>query len=236
MIVSHKMLPFLAENRKKNSRVWYLDHKEEYKKLVYLPFSEIVKGLAPDVLRIDSLIVTEPRYAISRLNRDTRFSKDKSTLYRDNVWITFKRPSARWSSAPAFYLEVMQTGWRYGMGYYCCGAQTMSLFRKYISEHPEDFRKIIRPLKSLYLDTEKYKRRPAGDCPDDLADWFMAKSVHVTYWEPDTEKLYNDSFLDDVRSGFLQAAPLYKFLMELETLPRQEEDGYIPENRVEFEW
>ncbi|PWM43611.1 MAG: TIGR02453 family protein [Clostridiales bacterium] len=236
MTITKQMLPFLANNRMKNSKQWYSDHKDEYKKHVYTPLADITRALAPTVAKIDSLIVTEPRYVISRIYRDTRFSKDKSTLYRDNMWLTFKRPSARWSCSPAFYFEIMQNGWRYGMGYYCATSQTMALYRNYISQYPDDFRKIIKPLKNLYSETEQYKRKPKGECPDDLLEWFVSKSVHVTKWENDIDKLFQEDYLEDIKTGFLQAAPLYNFLMELGNTSIPESESYIPKNNVEFEW
>jgi hypothetical protein len=85
---SDKALRFLLENRMNNSKQWYDSHKDEYKKYVYNPFVELVNELAPAVLQIDSQIITVPSKIISRVRRDTRFTKDK-TLYRDNVWIVF---------------------------------------------------------------------------------------------------------------------------------------------------
>lgn len=79
---------FLLENRMNNSKEWYEEHKHVYRKYVYEPFVELVKELSPAMKEIDSSIITVPSKIISRVRRDTRFTKDK-TLYRDNAWIVF---------------------------------------------------------------------------------------------------------------------------------------------------
>ena len=121
-----KMLPFLYENRQRNSKEWYEAHKPEYKRLVYAPFASFVETLAPTAAFIDPLIVTQPRYCLCHIYRDTRFTKDKSHLYRDNMWITFKRPAKVYPDAPAFYFEITQSGAAWGMGYWASSAANMA--------------------------------------------------------------------------------------------------------------
>lgn len=81
---SAEALRFLLENRINNSKEWFEEHRNEYRKYVYEPFAELVKELAPAMKEIDDGIITIPSKIISRVRRDTRFTKDKS-LYRDNA-------------------------------------------------------------------------------------------------------------------------------------------------------
>ena len=75
---SSEALKFLLENRFNNSKEWYDSHKAIYKQYVYNPFVQLVEELAPTMLEIDSQIITVPSKLISRVRRDTRFTKDKS--------------------------------------------------------------------------------------------------------------------------------------------------------------
>ena len=91
MPISKQTLNFLAQNKFNNSREWFRAHKPEYQEYVLAPMAELVNLLAPTIQKIDPLIITEPKVgkAISRIYRDTRFSRDKS-LYREVMWIVFE--------------------------------------------------------------------------------------------------------------------------------------------------
>ena len=80
MPFSPKTLDFLWENRMRNSRDWFEEHKSEYRSYVVEPLCELVEALTPTMLQIDSLFTVDPRVdkTISRIWRDTRYSHDKS--------------------------------------------------------------------------------------------------------------------------------------------------------------
>jgi uncharacterized protein (DUF2461 family) len=80
---------------------------------------------------------------ISRIHRDTRFSKDKSP-FRDCVWIVFKRSTKDWANWSAgYFLEINCTWYRYGMGFYDAAPQVMTELRRRIDEEPKAFLKAI---------------------------------------------------------------------------------------------
>ena len=108
-------LRLLRENRERNNRAWFEVQKPDYPELLLEPFQMLVAELTPDMRKIDALFETRPAVdrTISRLRRDTRFSPDKS-LYRDRMWLSFKRPRSDWTGHPAFYFEVNPAGYRYG--------------------------------------------------------------------------------------------------------------------------
>ena len=117
MLFSNEALEFLYINRLNDSREWYNEHKPEYRRLIIEPMTRLIDELTPTVLSIDPELDCTPKIGrcISRLYRDTRFSKDKS-LYRDVVWCTF---SQRGDALPCFFFEFSPRCVRWGMGYYC---------------------------------------------------------------------------------------------------------------------
>ena len=119
MPISAKTLDFLFENKLNNSKEWYHAHKKEYTELVLRPLAELVVKLKPTMLELDPDLIVEPRVtrSISRIYRDTRFSKDKS-LYRDNMWLIFIRDKKLYEGPPGFYVDISPRGLSYGMGYY----------------------------------------------------------------------------------------------------------------------
>ena len=73
---------------------WYLRGVRE-------PSLRLAEALSPVIEEIDDSLERRPNRVVSRINRDIRFSKDKSP-YRDYIWLSFHRPrGARIPPAPA---------------------------------------------------------------------------------------------------------------------------------------
>ena len=66
--------------------------------------------------------------AISRANRDIRFSKDKSP-YKDRKWVVFNYGEGRWQRKSCFYFEIAPEGWSCGMGFYEAESEYMIRYR-----------------------------------------------------------------------------------------------------------
>ena len=74
-------LDFLYFNHKYNSKLWYAEHKEDFKQYLAVPFRDLVTAMSPRMLEIDDKMITEPKSIVSRLYKDLRFAKDKTSLY-----------------------------------------------------------------------------------------------------------------------------------------------------------
>ncbi|MCI8934539.1 MAG: DUF2461 domain-containing protein [Clostridiaceae bacterium] len=90
MAFTKQAVEFLMENKFHDSKDWFRQHREQYDRLVLDPMRALVAEIAPAMLDIDGRLIAEPKVgrSISRIYRDTRFSKDKST-FRDVVWCVF---------------------------------------------------------------------------------------------------------------------------------------------------
>ena len=98
---------------------------------------------------IDPEIEVAPGRAVSRVFRDTRFSKDKSP-YKTSHWITFKRPRKNWQNFPAFFFEISPDTYRYGMGFFSADRATMDRFREGLETNPSVFsreHRVLRPAR-----------------------------------------------------------------------------------------
>ena len=107
----------LQLNRLQNSKEFYDAHKDEIKRLSIRPFHELIAEMTPEMVKIDPQFVTVPSRMVSRVRRDTRYTKDK-TLYRANMWLFFRRARRERGSVPAYYFELHPEYWAFG----CWGA------------------------------------------------------------------------------------------------------------------
>lgn len=89
---SPQTFDFLMENRFMNSKEWFLEHKPVYNEYVLKPLTELAIEMAPSIEMLDPAIVTTPKInkVLSRIYRDTRYSKDKM-LFRESIWLSFKK-------------------------------------------------------------------------------------------------------------------------------------------------
>src|SRR5215472_3789364 len=81
---------FLSDLSKHNQKKWFEDHREDYDLAYIEPAKSFVQAIAPRLKKIDRKIQAEPKVngSIMRINRDIRFSKDKSP-YKDHLDLWF---------------------------------------------------------------------------------------------------------------------------------------------------
>ncbi|NVN99911.1 MAG: DUF2461 domain-containing protein [Geobacteraceae bacterium] len=215
---SPQALAFFEELAANNRKDWFEAHRSDYEEFLLEPLKSLVAALANTMVAIDGELVTMPAVdkTISRIYRDTRFSRDKSP-YKCRMWLTFKRYRPDWKETPCFYFEINAEGYRYGMGFYCAAKDTMDRLRQYIESSPERFREEIAWLAGqdrFVVAGESYKRPLNAALPDDLQQWHMRKNLYLVCNRPPS-RLFSAQLLEEIQSGFQQLAPLYRLLWQL---------------------
>ncbi|NTV45794.1 MAG: DUF2461 domain-containing protein [Chlorobiales bacterium] len=211
---SAKSFRFLHGLQKHNTREWFEPHKPDYQQFILQPLQALVEDLAPLMVGIDSKFEVTPAVSktISRIYRDTRFSKDK-VPYKTNHWITFKRPSKEWQNHPAYFFELSPESYRFGMGFYCADRVTMDRFRADLDRNPKSFLSAIRFFNEgqFELAGENYKRPLKPDIPSELRDWYNSKSPYLVRSFAVEKDGIPASFAGDLADSFVKMAPLYQY-------------------------
>src|SRR5271157_2207894 len=90
---SAKSPAFLKELKEHNDKMWFEAHRHKYEECLLGPMRRLVSDLGEFTLSIDPLLEIRPvvNKTISRIYRDTRFSRNKLPC-KTTMWITFKRP------------------------------------------------------------------------------------------------------------------------------------------------
>ena len=213
-IFTSETLRFLAELGINNEKNWFTAHKKQFEEELLHPFQHLVTKLAPVMSSIDQNLETAPFVdkTISRIYRDTRFSKDKSP-YRNNMWITFRRREPEWQDGPCWFFELCSDKYRFGMGYYQASPATMNLFREKISKKPQVFQTALEKIHSeILVEGEEYKKEKPGAPDSTLAPWFKKKSFYTTVNRMPDELLFSETLWETVQDVFLSLVPLYSFL------------------------
>ena len=181
------------------------------------PLRDLVTDMADFMLGIDLSFEVAPAVGktISRIYRDTRFSKDKSP-FRDCMWIVFKRSNKDWARyIPGYFLEINPKSYRYGLGFYDAAPDLMARFRQQIDEDPESFLKAVgwfAKQNVFTLEGETYKRPIGQDKPEPIRTWYSYKSFYLTYDRPIDDAILSPKFADQLMTHFGLAAPLYRYV------------------------
>jgi uncharacterized protein (TIGR02453 family) len=101
---------------RRNTRPWFHAHRAEYERDVKEPFADFVGEMIERVAALDPTMRCEPREAMFRIARDTRFSTDK-TPYKTHVSAVIG-PDGRKTRVPAFYFQLGAGGLGIAAGLY----------------------------------------------------------------------------------------------------------------------
>lgn len=214
---SIETVKFLYELKENNNKQWFDENRDRYRKVLLEPMQQLTLVLGPHMLSIDPLLEINPRRAISRINRDVRFSRDKSP-YRPNMWIAFKRIYQDWKAEPVYFFEIFPDYYRYGMGFYSIPRETLHKLRDMIDEHSKEFKRIhdlYKNQSTFTIEGEKYKRIINPDLPADLNEWYQRKEIYLTCNRDIDKRLYSPELAEDLISGFKLLEPIYRFFLKL---------------------
>jgi len=217
---SRKTFTFLRDLGRNNDKAWFQAHRSAYEEHVLQSLRDLVSDLADPMLGIDLSFEVEPAVGktISRIYRDTRFSKDKSP-FRDCMWLTFKRSGQHWSRyIPGYFLEINPTWYRYGLGFYDAAPELMVRFRRRIDEDPESFLKAVAWFDKqdvFTLNGEKYKRPIGQDKPEPVRTWYQYKSFYLSCDRSIDNVVLSPKLTDQLTKHFTLAAPLYHYVRRL---------------------
>lgn len=216
-----KTLTFLKDLSANNSLDWMKSHREQYLE-AKSEFTALIQDLTRKIAAYDlSVAFLRAEDLIYRLNRDTRFSKDKSpyhTAFRAHISTAGKK------TIPAgYYISISPGNSFLGGGLFASQfPQATQMVRDYMTQHVQKFLNMINAPEftaNFVLEGEKLKNVPRGyDKESPLAEYIKHKSWDLEYHVSDQQLLESElSFLAEL---FQKMKPLNDFL-------NQALDGFV---------
>lgn len=141
---------FLAELSDNNNRAWFVMNKPRYD-ILRSEFLDLVTRLIADISRFDPAVAAcNPKKALFRINRDMRFSHDKSpykTSFSAAITASgLKKPSQ--GGGPAYYFHIdSEAKLLVAGGEYMPPADRLRAIRQQIVAAPESFTKLLKNRK-----------------------------------------------------------------------------------------
>jgi uncharacterized protein (TIGR02453 family) len=210
-------LDFLKDLAENNQREWFHKNKKRYdaaKKNVLEFTTEFLKA----AIEIDpTLADLEPKKCIFRINRDVRFSKDKSP-YKINMGISFNKGGKKKPTA-GYYLNIEPNGTFMGGGNYMVQPEELKKIREEIDYNFSEFQGIItdKAFTDYYGEIaveEKLslKRPPKGyDADNPAVAWLKWKSF-TAFGNYTNQAVTSDDFMEECLKGIFVLKPFVNFL------------------------
>jgi uncharacterized protein (TIGR02453 family) len=215
-MIQKSTLQFLNELKKNNNREWFETNRKKYE-TAKENILEVAAGLIKVVGAFDKNIAElEPKQCIFRINRDVRFSKNKSP-YKNNMSLIISQGGKKAETA-SFYIHIEPGQAFIGCGFWSPEVKKLAAIRQEIDYNSKDFKKIISTKKFTDTFTEglsmeaTLQRPPKGYEAENPAIDFIKLKSFVTITQLTDADLQHKDFVKKILEIYKVAKPFIDFL------------------------
>ncbi len=208
------ILTFLSELERNNNKPWFERNRASYDEARQL-FEELVIALIVEIGKFEDLAGLMPKDCIFRINRDLRFSKDKSP-YKTAMSAVIGPGGKKHTGLP-YYVHLEPRGRSMlGGGHYMPTPAQLAKWREAVDEDAARLNKIIRHKNFVStfgsLEGDKLKSAPKGYSPDHPEiELLRLKQMLVTRRLTDKEVL-SPGFVKETAKVFKTMKPFLDYL------------------------
>ncbi len=216
-MLSKDSLKFLEDLKANNNRDWFLDNKKRYE-VFKKDYHQLVGNFLDVMKPLDSsLEMLEVKHCTFRINRDIRFSKDKSP-YKAHLGIWLSSGVKGWNRS-GYYVHIEKGASFIAGGFYCPEAEDLKKVRKEIAYFYEDLEEILnnKNFKKEFGDFDKnesnvLKNPPRGYEKDHPAIEFLKLKSFETTHKFDIDEVTKEDFVTTMSKKLILLKPLNDFI------------------------
>ncbi|MBI9036917.1 MAG: DUF2461 domain-containing protein [Bacteroidales bacterium] len=216
-----RIFDFLNQLKDNNNREWFQENKSEYE-LIRKDFIDFIRRLIEKISKFDKeIIFLSPLKCIFRINRDIRFSNNKSP-YKINFGGLISK-GGRNAGNPGYYFHIEPGNSFISGGIYMPRPEALKALREDIYYNPDEFKKIINDdlfLKNFKeIQGRKLKRNPRG-FPPEFSDINLLKykDYYVTHTISD-QKICSEDIIDYAVEIYKAMLPLNHYILQAVSYP-----------------
>ena len=211
-------IEFLKDLKANNNRDWFLENKKRYE-VFKKDYQQIVADLLAVMKPQDpSLEMLEVKNCTFRINRDIRFSKDK-TPYKTHIGIWMPCGRVKGKNSPGYYIHLDEKEAFIAGGLYAPEADELKKIRKEIAFFYEDLQEILnkKEFKKVFKDFDRneksvLKNPPRGYEKEHPAiDLLKLKSFESSF-KINFNDVIKKEFVSAVTKKLILLKPLNEFL------------------------
>ncbi len=214
-MITQAYIDFFTELEANNNKEWFDEHRKQYEHNVRLPFIELVESVIHGLMEIEPSILPDAKKSLFRINRDIRFSNDKTPY--NTMMKAGLSPGGKKSELPGFYLGIDADKVHIGGGLYQLDKIALKNVRTIIASDPDAFLSILNAstFKKYFkeLKGEQNKRiEPEFQPVIEKTNLILNKQFYAMATIP-TSEFINESNQADTLLGYYRAVqPLHSFL------------------------
>ena len=206
---------FFKDLAANNHKDWFHANKKRYEQSVKKPFEAFLRDLIAEIQKHDPSVQVEPKHCMGRINRDIRFSKDK-TPYNTHYTAFVSRVGKKDKSIPGIYLRFTPEDIGVLGGSYGLDKDHLYNVRQAISNQLQTFQKLIKAKD--FVNTfgevrgEDNKRIPPEFKATFEKEPLIAKKSFYYVSTLNVNMITSDQLLEEIMRIWHVAQPMNKFL------------------------
>lgn len=216
-MLTKEAIKFLVDLKANNNREWFIENKkryENYKREYHQLVADFLDAMKP----LDaSLEMLEVKNCTFRINRDVRFSKDKSP-YKTHLGLWMSSGS-KIHNRSGYYIHIDSDGCFFGGGLYVPEAPDLKKVRNEIAYFYDDLEEILndKNFKKEFetfdvSDSYKLKNPPKGFDKEHPAIEYLKFKSFTTTQKFDIQEVFQKDFVSKISKKLIALKPLNDFL------------------------
>jgi uncharacterized protein (TIGR02453 family) len=207
-------LPFFKALGFHQAKEWFEENRATYETQIKAPFGDLVEDLSAAFAKAGVPLKGDRKASLFRLNRDIRFSKDKSP-YKTHAGAVLTRGGAK-NDEGLFYVHIAPDGCFVAAGFYHPDPDGLSRLRRAIVRAPKEYEKILKGLDKAGIglrDDESLTRLPRGfeSVSDPTVAAAVMKKSFIGSRPIDEARLSSPELVGDLVAFGKQALPLLQW-------------------------
>ncbi|PAM94137.1 TIGR02453 family protein [Flavobacterium sp. IR1] len=216
-MLTKESLQFLDDLKRNNNRDWFQENKKRYE-VFKKDYHQLVSDFLDAMKPLDpSLELLEVKNCTFRINRDIRFSKDKSPYKAHlGVWIS---SGAKGQNRSGYYVHIEKGASFIAGGFYAPDADQLKKVRKEIAFFHDDLEAILadkhfkKEFKNFDIDdNNSLKNPPRGYEKDHPAIEFLKLKSFTTSQKFDIAEVTQKDFVSKMSQKLIALKPLNEFI------------------------
>lgn len=210
---SPEALTFLRSLKRNNRRDWFQPRKEIFETKLKVPMIQLVEAINAELLHFAPEHISDPKKAVYRIYRDTRFSADK-TPYKTHIAAIFPNHNLEKHSSAGFYFHLTAKSVGIAAGSYMPGPDELRAVRAWLAENHKQFRAAARRPQKMFgkLEGSAVTRMPKGFAAGHPAEDLIRMKQWLYWVELDAKLATTPRLLPELMKRFRAAAPVIAML------------------------
>ena len=179
MTLSTASFAFLRGLAANNEKAWFEAHRPEYEQHVKVPMAALVGAVSAGLAARGLPLEGDAKRSMFRINRDTRFSNDKSP-YKTSVGVVWYRQGSGKDGAGVVYFHLGARGCFIAAAFYMPEPEVLSTIRERMRVYPDKWLATVATVEraGLVVETmDSLKRMPKGF--EDMKDSPVAEGLRM---------------------------------------------------------